>query len=364
VIWGYASFALTLAACLRYTNALPAVIVHYRQAIPIFLTCASAAFVGTRLLGDAIVVFPWSSTPVPPFKAGDVGVHLGAVGVFLLLGLVPRAKTTLLQRVNGMVMAAAWLGAAGVVMSLNRGAMLALVTAFVVAACLYPRRIGLRLAATVAAAAVCLAIVMLATTGQEPPAASETERPVSLNQAIENMRSVLGSGSRHGNLDGTREWRLDWWREIVSYTFEGRYFFGKGFGVNLASDDGFQVNEEESLRSPHNIHMTVLARTGVPGLFLWVGLNVGFALMLLVGHVQARRAGQLRWAATCAWVLAYWAALIVNGSVDVYIEGPSGGIWYWAVIGAGIAVLDGARAERRGHVTPRALALNRMRTSR
>ena len=36
--------------------------------------------------------------------------------------------------------------------------------------------------------------------------------------------------------------RLDWWKEIVTYTINGKYFWtGKGFGVNLADDDGFQV---------------------------------------------------------------------------------------------------------------------------
>ena len=66
--------------------------------------------------------------------------------------------------------------------------------------------------------------------------------------------------------DSTKAWRVRWWSKIVSYTFEGPYFWtGKGFGVNLAHDDGFNVDTERSLRSPHNGHLTFLARTGVPG---------------------------------------------------------------------------------------------------
>ena len=44
-------------------------------------------------------------------------------------------------------------------------------------------------------------------------------------------------------------------------------------------------------------------------------------------------------AATAAWLLAYWVAMMIATSFDPYLEGPQGGIWYWVVIGAGLVVM-------------------------
>ena len=188
---------------------------------------------------------------------------------------------------------------------------------------------------------------------REPHAASgradanDPERSVSVQQLKANISSVVGSAD-YGNLDGTRSWRLDWWSEIRSYTLHGPYFWsGKGFGVNLADEDGFQVQDDRSLRSPHSIHMSVLARSGVPGLVAWGLLNVGYAWVVLTGQLRARRAGQERWAMWAAFALAYWLALVVNASFDVYLEGPSGGIWFWCVVGFGLVITYLARVERR-----------------
>jgi hypothetical protein len=138
---------------------------------------------------------------------------------------------------------------------------------------------------------------------------------------------------------------LDWWRTITDYTFAGPYFWtGKGFGISLADDDGFQVgNPNNPLRSPHSAHMTFLARAGVPGLALWLALQVAFAAGLLRAFFVARRADAWDWALLDVWVLAYWTAFQVNASFDVFLEGPHGGIWFWSLFGIGLAALVAQR---------------------
>ena len=90
-------------------------------------------------------------------------------------------------------------------------------------------------------------------------------RAVSLESLWTNVTSIFGQ-SKASHLEGTKEWRMLWWEKIVGYTFGGDYFLmGKGFGVNLADVDGFQVEEDSALRSPHNGHLTMLSRAGVPG---------------------------------------------------------------------------------------------------
>jgi hypothetical protein len=165
---------------------------------------------------------------------------------------------------------------------------------------------------------------------------------------IANIMSVRPGVQTRGNLSDTRQWRIDWWNTIVDYTVYGRYFWtGKGFGVNLADDDGFQVatEDEAPLRSPHSAHMTVLAREGVPGIVLWIALQICFGWSLISAHFRARQVGALWWARVDLWILSYWLAFLVNGSFDVFLEGPQGGIWFWCVVGMGIAVLEMQRIE-------------------
>ena len=59
---------------------------------------------------------------------------------------------------------------------------------------------------------------------------------------------------------------VEWTAGLLKYTLDGKYFWeGKGFGINLADDDGYQVEEDSSLRDPHNGHLNILARAGVIG---------------------------------------------------------------------------------------------------
>jgi hypothetical protein len=164
-------------------------------------------------------------------------------------------------------------------------------------------------------------------------------RPATLQQMIENILSVFGE-SADGGLEGTKQFRLAWWRTIIGYTVFGDHFWtGKGFGVNLADDDGFQSTADGSLRAPHNSHITVLARMGVPGFLLWAVVQGAFGVGLLRATRASRRAGDLGLAVLGAWLLAYWVAMMIDTSFDPYLEGPQGGIWFWVVFGAGLVVM-------------------------
>jgi O-antigen ligase len=101
------------------------------------------------------------------------------------------------------------------------------------------------------------------------------------------------------------------------------------------------------LRSPHNVHMTVLARMGVPGVVLWASLIGCVAVSLLLGYLRARAADEQRTASVLLWILAYWSAFIVNASFDVCLEGPQGGIWFWSVTGLAVTALEQQRMAAR-----------------
>jgi len=163
-------------------------------------------------------------------------------------------------------------------------------------------------------------------------------RKISFDQFVVNFLSTVGS--THGALETNKEWRLNWWKDIIDYTVNGKYFWtGKGFGINLADDDGHQIHQEGTLRSPHNVHMTVLARMGVPGAVAWVVMHGTWLYCVWRAHITARRRKQGAWGGLFLFLFAYYAAFLINGSFDVFIEGPMGGIWFWTIFGVGVGAL-------------------------
>ncbi|MGD0463749.1 MAG: O-antigen ligase family protein [Tepidisphaeraceae bacterium] len=167
----------------------------------------------------------------------------------------------------------------------------------------------------------------------------EVGRVVSADQIVQNVESIfIDSGNE--DLAGSKEWRLLWWNTIYDYTIRGKYFWeGKGFGINLADDDGFQVELDHSLRNPHNGHLTMLARGGVPMLAIWAACQLTLAYGLVSAAWSAHRRKNKHWFALLAFLFVYWLSYLINASFDVFLEGPVGGIWFWCVYGTGIGAV-------------------------
>jgi O-antigen ligase len=155
-------------------------------------------------------------------------------------------------------------------------------------------------------------------------------------QLVENIASIFGrSGDQ---TESTKVWREKWWNIIVDNTVRGPYFWtGRGFGVNLAFEDGFgNPHNERPLRSPHNGHITILARAGIPGAVLWGIFLAAWLLALLQTMSRARRCGQPEWAGLLLFIACYATSCLINATFDVALEAPMQGIWFWCLIGFGI----------------------------
>ena len=69
---------------------------------------------------------------------------------------------------------------------------------------------------------------------------------------------------------------------------------------------------------------------------LWVLAQLTYAGAVGVEMFRARRLRQPMWEGLFFFLGVYWMAFLINGSFDVYLEGPMGGIWFWTVYGTGI----------------------------
>jgi len=335
-LWGYAIFALALASVVTARHVTAAVSIYRRLVVP-FLVVVPIAAVLAPLVSMSLPTVPGTDVPVLDFKQGDMGVHLAGAAAFVIVGLfqTPGARQALLDT----LLVPFWLFGLAVAVSLNRGGFVAANAAWLSLGFFRPPRRWL-----ITLPIMALAVLVLAAVdpnvdyGSNGVAPRFQGREVSLSGFATSIGSIFADT---GALQGTKQFRLAWWGTIVDYTLSGPYFWsGKGFGVNLADDDGFQVSADHSLRAPHNTHFTVLARMGVPGLLLWVALQVAFGVQLVAAYFRSRRVGNDFWCRVDIWLLVYWIAMLVNTSFDPYLEGPQGGIWFWAVIGVGIAVIN------------------------
>lgn len=338
VTWAYAAFALIVAGLLLRLALLERVIEQYARLIPWFLVAAPVSFLIFRLFEGVIPQWPGSGTPILAPKAGDIAVHLAGIVAFLLVGLHRHFMVPGTHRPwKEWLWWGLWLLGL-LATSQSRAATLAIIASGLLVVFLRPRSgWGRPLYLMVLVLTLLIATNFRLSLG--------AQRDLSAEGLLLNVQSIVGdSGS--DTREGTRTWRLEWWGDIVNYTVRGPYFWtGKGYGINLANSDGFQVFSDNSLRNPHNGHLTFLARSGVPGFVAWTALQLAFAFSLLRVYVQARRRGDARWADLFLWIFAYWLAFLINAAFDVYLEGPQGGIWFWCVFGLGLAAMETYRRQ-------------------
>ncbi|MGB3544521.1 O-antigen ligase family protein [Rubrivirga sp.] len=326
---GYGIYAVIVASLLlAKPERIRVLVERYSTFVVVMLACAWLVFIVAKQLGEAQPGLPWAPhVKVVQAKGGDLMVHMTGIVAALILGLV---RSTPMR----------WAMAAfssGIIMVSNRGGMVAFVLGLGLAWLMRPRGAGVGKFVYAFVVLIVLGAIIGPMVQVEIQGGS---RDLSVEQVVENVKSIFGRSSNA--LDGTKRWRLLWWTDIVNYTVNGPYFLqGKGFGINLATADGFEVGEtgQSDLRSPHNGHLTVLARAGVPGFVLWVALHLSWFAAVLGAWARARRADRRRWQAVFAWVAGFWVAAMVNASFDVFIEGPMGAIWLWTVIGTGIAAV-------------------------
>lgn len=326
VVWGYALFAIILAS-LIVADAwrLPRLVEYYRTFTKLFLIGIPIVFFIYRFAHDALPRWPGADTPLLGVKEGDVLVHLSGILAFWMAD--PRRNV----RWFWAIMLTLDMALMGVI---DRAGLVSFGAVMILCVIFKPRH-GAVWRTT---AMLLCGVVLLWAAEINVPVPGGKGRNISWQQFVDNFKSIFSSS--RGTLQGNKEWRLDWWKEILNYTVYGDHFWtGKGFGVNLADDDGFQVQSDRSLRSPHSVHMTMLARMGVPGIVAWGTVLLAFAYGMCDGYVRARRRRQQRWAGLFLFLFCYFFAFAINGSFDVFIEGPMGGIWFWSIYGAGIGAL-------------------------
>lgn len=335
VIVGYGVFTfIVIGLMLEDRDRLNAFLRVYAKVAVIFVLASPFIFVVTRFFADSIPTFPApNGEPISvwSFRPGQFGVHLAGAALFAFLGLIAINLPWL----------AAFAAAALMASATSRGAMLAIVIPIIVVGLLSGRVAKLIKLGCIGLAGVLVALAVETAFVQhrDIDTLSSHDRPVSIQQAVAGVFSIFESSG--AQLSQTKEWRLKWWEIIHDDTFNGPYFWtGKGFGINLADADGFQQPHESGappLRDPHSVHLTLLARAGVPGLALWIAVIASWSWLLIGTSFHARAQSEQHWSDVLLFIYGYGLAVIVESSFDIGMAGPMMGIPFWCIYGLGVA---------------------------
>lgn len=345
-IWYYGLFAFVVAGLLRASPGLLAKLVQwYRAAIPWYLVWAPVAVVLSRSFGEEGPRLPGTETALLGFKTGNIAVHAALAVSFLWLW---DEAVTPTQRRRRLILTGAGLTTVLFAGTTNRGGLVSAAVVLIATPAFAQRP-----KAMLGAVFGCLVVVVsffLATDLR----LQQEGRDVSLEQIVDNVSSLVGvEVGDEDSLNGTVEWRVDYWSEVAVDVVDGTAGpFGYGFGSSLADRYGFQVVSDDSdqpLRNAHNSHLTLLARMGLGGFALWVALW-GAWFATLAPQARAARSMSDPRGGLAAWLLLAAVGILLNAVFDPTLEGPQVAIWLWTLFGIGCA-LPSKRSE--GTANPR-----------
>lgn len=183
--------------------------------------------------------------------------------------------------------------------------------------------------------AMGLAVATLGIAGSLFASAPEfADRAVSTQQIADNLESIVNPEAATSQLANTAEWRETFWRQVISDVVTTEPLSGYGFGTNIREIYGYQKENPPS-RNTHNSHVTILARMGAPGAFLWVTVWVVWFASLLKARRHHLLIGNTRVAGTLSWLVVVATAMHVNGIFTGTLEAPQGAMILWVVFGIG-----------------------------
>ncbi len=209
----------------------------------------------------------------------------------------------------------------------NRASMLGLmVPAIVLAVAGRPRFLAVLGGSAVAGALVLLfAAQVRGQQWENTPLHDMYERALSLTDPY-GQNSYTGEETSYKGDNNV--FRSVWWGIIIRETLYTNPWYGLGWGADLA--EPFvriyypEGGEDFAVRSPHNVFVTIFARTGVVGILPFLGIVYAFA-------VQAWRAIRLRSESTGLWCAAI--TIFTSSCFGVVLEGPMGAILFWTILG-------------------------------
>jgi hypothetical protein len=290
-------------------------------------SCLVIACIGLAVLFPLFIKFPdvffgflsFQGAPIIFFKGDLAGTFL-AVGSILFYVRYE-------QRRSMVALVASLFFAGGTLMTNNRASMLGLiaVTLLLGAARRWRFAIIQASAAALAAMVILFVVYVRGTSWHQTPLYGLYERAMSLADPTGQRTYSNEDAADKGD---NNRFRMVWWRAVYDETTSIAPLTGLGYGYDLA--DRFvekyypEAGEEFTTRSPHNVLLTVFARTGVVGLLPFLAV-IGALVVFTIRTARTDLENGALWLGCCI--------ILVSACFGVVLEGPMGAVVFWTVLG-------------------------------
>ena len=337
--WYYGIFAFFVADFVRRRGIGP-IVGWFSKIVPWFILWAPISLILSQVLTSPLV--PDSDVPIAAHRGSNTSVLLTAcLGFMWMLDErvtgITRRQRAFLTAVSGLFLVVAGIQ--------NRGGFLAAIAGLGVT--FWYARSRQRHFVGIMCTVVILVGLIFSVTDIRVSFFSN-DRDISADQLVENLVSVVNPDAvaTSGDLVSNSSWRLDLWSEILRDVNLNAPVLGRGYGVSLGGLYGFQGVGETELRSAHNSHMTIFARSGYLGIGLWFLMWV----IWFIAMIRSRRALAARGlsveAAVAVVAMACALAVLVNAVFDPSIEAPPVSAWIWSIYGLGLGLMLLTRPSR------------------
>lgn len=344
VVWGYAVFAVIIFCLVNNLYKASKLFHFYQKFIDFFPYLAFIAKILSEVKYEFLFVFD-KSISIIHIKPGQYGTFIFGAVILSVLGF--RKKYSILWYMFLIIDIV-------LVVTSSRASILSIFVPLLLVIFIQKG------AATnlVSKWSVAIVILLASSVFILPHLSNVLGREVTFDKFSTKAISIISSDETIDGY-GEKKFRLKWWNTIVEYTFFGDYFIsGKGYGINLADDDGFQTDKvSHSLRAPHNIFMTYLARSGVTGLFLWIVLLFSWFVLMYNTMVHASLKKDDYTKKILLFLIAYNLSILISACFDPFLESPMGGVWFWVVFGLGLRIITLYRKQGRTNLDASALPL-------
>jgi O-antigen ligase len=209
----------------------------------------------------------------------------------------------------------------------NRASMIGLILPVALLALAGRRRFMAVLGITGVASVIVLFLVaeVRGQAWEDTPLHSMYERVVSLTDPY-GEKSYSGEDTSFKG--DNNAFRSTWWQIVIDETVRVNPWYGLGWGYDLAEPFTRvyypEGGEDFSARSPHNVVVTVFARTGILGLIPFLALLAAFSMRFW----RAVRGGGEDVGIWCASL-----TILTSACFGIVLEGPMGAVVFWTLLG-------------------------------
>ncbi len=330
-MWYYAGFYFVGLGLTRYEAVSNRVWDILRYCWVLALFWGSANYLSDNRLSETGPRIPWRDVTLFFNARDEIGEHLSLGALLILCARYPDKRPLLRLLLSGMALLGLVLFAGSEGRAVRIGFIASVAAALILGLARGPQIMFARRMAKLVAVAMLVLIVMICLV-------PDFARIAKFDRFTEDNPQA----------EGTRDWRWIWWQRLIDEVMTRNPAFGIGFGQSLHVYHPLMAEEkgEWVVRSPHNYHMTVLARMGFVGLALWL-LILFLGLGTLFGRVWRGRIGDMPYQPERREELTFWVVMLVftmaNSSFGVLMEGPVLGIWFWFALGFALG-----RSQRSG----------------